>query len=263
MNTALQTEWWQTYFDPDWIKIFAYKNREAGREARAIVKLLGLPRGGRILDIGCGNGRVSIALARLGYRVTGMDYSGSLLEEAQKKATRAGLDIEWVQADMREIGITNRFDAVVNLFSSFGYFTNEDEDVKTLQSAAKALKQDGKIIIDLENIFFISRAALLYGRQTLYRPIEDHRGWVEEITDFNPADQRVYMDLRLWLPGFDKPKSAKVSYRAYTLMELKSLLAKAGLVCHSVYGDFSLSPYETDSERMIVLGVPLFSKQQG
>jgi hypothetical protein len=102
----------------------------------------------------------------------------------------------------------------------------------------------------------------LYGRQAIYRPIEDHQGWVEEITNFNPVDQRVTMDLRLWLPHFDKARSAQVSYRAYTLMELKSLFAEAGLACHSVYGDFSLNPYETDSERMIVLGVPFFSSRQ-
>ncbi len=83
--------------------------------------------------------------------------------------------------------------------------------------------------------------------------MEKHQGWVEEITDLNPVDQRVYMNLRLWLPGNKEIKAARVSYRIYTLVEIQSLLKQAGLSYHSVYGDFGLHHYALDSERMIVL----------
>ena len=253
MDTSSQSEWWQTCFDPDWIKIFAYKNQDTRREVQSIIKLLGLSPGAKILDLGCGNGRISIALAKLGYRITGLDYSSALLEDAAVKARRLKLNIEWVQGDMRDFSLPVQFDAVINIFSSFGYFLDDSDNLKMLRFINRSLKSSGKLILDLENIYLISRIARIYGGEALYRPLEKYRGWVEEITDFNPVDQRVYMHLRLMLPGYEKPRSARVSYRVYNLMELKSLLEQAELSFCNVYGDFGLHPYTLDSDRMILL----------
>jgi ubiquinone/menaquinone biosynthesis C-methylase UbiE len=193
-------EWWQAMFDTDWIKIFAYKNRDTRRESIALRSLLGLPDGSKILDVACGDGRISIALARLGYQVTGLDASKSLLESAQKKAKRAGLGIEWILGDIREIGISEQFEAAVSIFTSFGYFQNDSDNLKALKSISRALKTGGRLILDLENIFLIARAAQINGGEAIYRPIDNYRGWVEEITRLNTLDQRVEMSLRLWLP---------------------------------------------------------------
>jgi ubiquinone/menaquinone biosynthesis C-methylase UbiE len=242
-------------FDTDWIKIFAYKNRDTRIEARAIRRLLGLPPGSKILDVACGEGRISIALARLGFRVTGLDASESLLQRAKQKALRAKMDIEWLQRDMREIGIDNRFDAVVNMFTSFGYFNSNSDNLKALQSMNKALKKSGKFILDIENIFFVARAAQISGSESIYRPIDNFKGWVEEVTDFNPLEQRVEMSLRLWFPERGIIKTGKASYRAFTFLEIRNLLEESGFLVHGVYGDFSLNNYRVDSERMVILSV--------
>jgi 2-polyprenyl-3-methyl-5-hydroxy-6-metoxy-1,4-benzoquinol methylase len=248
-------EWWQDMFDPDWIQVYAYKNRDTRREANALKHLLGLSQGGKILDVCCGDGRVSLALARLGYQVSGLDCSPSLLAVAAKKASRAGLAVEWLQRDMREINIEGQFDAVVNMFTSFGYFLNEDDNLRSLQSFHHALKPDGKLVLDIENLFFVSRAAQIAGGEPMYRPVSRYRGWVEEITDFDPVEQRVTMSLKLWYPEKGIVKSGKASYRAYSLLEMRSLLKEAGFTVVSVFGDFGLNPYVQESERMILLCV--------
>ncbi len=246
-------EWWQEMFDTDWIKIFAYKNRDTRREVDGLVKLLGLPPRSKILDVCCGDGRVSLALARQGYHVTGLDYSQSLLEQARKRALKAGVDTQWVQKDMREIDIIGRYDAAINIFTSFGYFLSEEDDLRALQSIHKSLKKEGKLILDLENLFFISRAAQICGGEPMYRPLSRYQGWVEEVTLFDPSTQRVTMNLKIWFPEKGLQKAGTASYRSYSKIEMQRLLAQAGFQIQNVYGDFRLSPYELDSERMILL----------
>ncbi len=246
-------EWWQAMFDPDWIKVYAYKNRDVRKEVSGLVQLLGLPLESKILDVACGDGRISLALARQGYRVTGLDCSGSLLDKARKKASRARLDIQWVQRDMREIEETEQYAAAVNVFTSFGYFLNEDDDLKALRSIHNALKKDGKFVTDLENLFFITRAAQICGGEPLYRPLDNYQGWVEEITTFDPVTQRVNMSLKIWFPQKGVQKCGTASYRSYSLVEMQKLLAASGFQIIDVYGDFKLSPYDLESERMILL----------
>jgi SAM-dependent methyltransferase len=242
-------------FDPDWIQVYGHKKYDTRREVAGLKQLLGLPGGGHILDVCCGDGRLSLAFARLGFKVTGLDYSPSLLARAAKKAARAGLTIEWLKRDMRDIGVEAKYDAAINIFTSFGYFLNELDDIKALKSIQRALKPDGKLVLDIENLFYISRPARISGGQPTYRPLGNYRAWVEETTEFDPLEQRVNISLRIWFPEKKIMKSGKASYRVYSLVEIKSLLKEAGLRVQNVFGDFGLSPYGLDSERMILLCV--------
>lgn len=253
-KSTADPEWWQRLFDGNWARIYSFKSREAPREARVISRLLDLPPASKILDLCCGDGRIAVPLARLGYEITGLDLSQTLLDKAKRRALRAKVGIKWVQRDMREIGIASDFDGVINISSSFGYFQSEEDDLEVIQSVRNALRPHGKLVIDLENMYFLARVAQEHRSEPIYQPIDNFRGWVEEIDHFDPISQRVQINLRLWTAGGRLVKEGTACYRAYSLLELRKMLETTGFFIQGVYGDLtSLRNYDVDSPRMIVL----------
>lgn len=247
-----EAEWWRGAFDEGWLKMFAHKAKAAPREARAIGRMLNLPTRSKVLDLCCGDGRIATQLARLGYDVTGLDLSLPLIEVAQHKAELANLHIRWVRADMREIGFEDEFDAVISISTSFGYFASESDDAKTLHSAHTALTKRGKLLLDLENVYYLSHMYRLYGSVPTYQPVNRFRGWLEEATLFDPVSHTVKMRLRLYHNG-KVVKEVRGGYRVYSLSEMRRVLESCGFHIRSTYGDFYLRPYDIDSPRMIII----------
>lgn len=105
--------------------------------------LLEILPGANILDLACGTGRYAIPLARRGFQVTALDLTPAYLQEGQKKAEAENLSIRWVQGDMRDIPFQDEFDAVINIFTSFGFFEEEGDHWKTLKGVVRALKPGG------------------------------------------------------------------------------------------------------------------------
>jgi SAM-dependent methyltransferase len=103
-----------------------------------------------ILDCPCGHGRISNALAELGHRVTGLDRTELFLAHARADAERRGVDVEYVHGDMRSIPWKERFDGVLNWFTSFGYFDDETNR-SLLQQFHDALKPGGRLVLELQN----------------------------------------------------------------------------------------------------------------
>jgi 2-polyprenyl-3-methyl-5-hydroxy-6-metoxy-1,4-benzoquinol methylase len=120
-------------------------------DVEKIVELLDLPPGAEILDCPCGHGRIANALAARGFRVTGLDASEFFLERARADASSRGVEVEYVQGDMRAIPWRGRFDALVNWFTSFGYFS-DDQNKAVLAQFHDALKPGGKFVLETMNI---------------------------------------------------------------------------------------------------------------
>ncbi len=116
-----------------------------------IVRLLELESGAEILDCPCGHGRISNALAARGFRVTGIDASELFLDQARTEAQAQGLDVEYVQGDMRKLPWPGRFDALVNWFTSFGYFS-DGQNKAVLRQFHDALRPGGRLVLDTQNI---------------------------------------------------------------------------------------------------------------
>jgi len=154
--------------------------------------------------------------------------------------------------DMREIGFSDQFDAIINVSTSFGYFLNESDNTRSLHSTANALGNDGRFLLDLENVYYLAHMSSLYGTAPTYQPVNRFRGWLEETTFFDPVSHIVKMRLRLWRKG-RVVKDMRARYRVYSLPEIRSMLESCGFHIYSIYGDFGLQPYNVDSPRMIIL----------
>lgn len=214
-----------------------------------VMLFLALEPRSRVLDLSCGSGRQTLELSRRGHRVLGIDALGALHAEAQKAGRAEKLNVHFLKGDVRQLGYRAEFDAVVNLYSSFGNFPQERDDLRTLESVCKGLKPGGKLLIDLLNKEWLMR----HFEPNLWEQAEDAKGSVvlDQVT-FNFETGRL--DNNRIIVGKDGSRTpVATSLRVYTLTELKRQLEAAGLIYQRVWGGFDGSAYGMDSRRMIVL----------
>ncbi len=242
-------QWYREFFDDLYLRV--YQPLEAPekvrREVDFIVKALNLPAGAKVLDLCCGQGRHSLELARRGFRVVGVDLSEALLYAARKRAESEGLNVTFLQCDMREIDFKDEFDAIINMFTSFGYLESEAEDEKVLGKVDQALKSGGKFLLDVVN------------RDRLVRDFQGREwhaadeGWlVLEERTFDHLSGR--METRWICVARDGVRYERLSsVRLYTASELRTMLERAGLKVTDLFGDYDGSPYSWDSQRLIVV----------
>ena len=149
-------EWFEDWFNhPLYLKVYSHRDdAEANLCVEAILRLTGLDRDPdniSVLDIACGAGRHAIAFSRKGYEVTANDLSAFLLGTARSEALGDGLGISFSNCDMRTLRLERKFDLVVQLFSSFGYFETEAEDRAVLRNVHAMLPTGGWYVLDLLN----------------------------------------------------------------------------------------------------------------
>lgn len=145
--------WFEEWFDsPLYEKLYANRDEtEAQQLIDLLEETLSLNTCSKILDLGCGRGRHSINLARKGYNVTGIDLSEQAIETAKEKAKNEGLmGLKFEVRDMRN-PLPERFDAIVNLFTTFGYFSDDEENAAVLDSVVDMLKPGGIFVLDYLN----------------------------------------------------------------------------------------------------------------
>src|SRR5437762_2813116 len=142
------TEWWQTYFDEQYLLEYEpiFDLARDRREVARLIEILELPVGARILDCPCGQGRHAHLLAEAGFDVDGVDYSQDLLDHARKRGIAATL--RYTRADMRKLPArwTGRFDAVINVFTSFGFFDAPADDAAVVREFGRVLRPGGVLL---------------------------------------------------------------------------------------------------------------------
>ncbi len=237
--------WWRVHFEDNPTHRPAYQLKAQIDGVERFIKME--PRS-RVLDLSCGSGRQTLELARRGHRVLGVDSQEPALAEARQAAKSERLNVHFLKADSRNLPYRAEFDVVVNLFSAFGYFPLERDDLRALEGVRKALKPGGRLLIDLLNKEWLMR----HFEPNFWEQGEDGKGSVvlDQIS-FNFETGRL--DNHRTIVGKDGARRPTfVSMRVYTLTEVRRLLAQAGLEYKQAWGGFDGSAYGMDSPRMIV-----------
>lgn len=217
-----------------------------GIDVDNIITLLGMKPRMRVLDLCCGIGRYSLEFARRGFRVTGVDLTQYYLEKASKQAESEGLEVEFIQSDMRSFHQPDTFDVIVNLDSSFGFFEDPAEDRRVLKNMYRSLKTGGRFLQQMK------------GKETIAREFRE-RDWYEE-GDRIVVKERVikqdwgFIDLRWIIFDGVKRDEKSITMRLYSAVELSSLLNESGFSGVKVYGNLSGSPYDHRAECLVTAG---------
>jgi SAM-dependent methyltransferase len=226
--------------------LFTPERLAAGAEDVEKVLALARPRGRRALDLACGPGRCSIALARAGFTVTGVDRTKMLLERARARARRAGLRIEWVRADMRDFVREATFDLALSMYHSFGYFDDKDEDMVVLRNVLASLKPGGVFVMELAGKEFLAGG---------FQPVT-----MDELPDGSRLVQRheIFDDwTRIrneWIVlRKGHCRSFAFHHTLYSGQELKDRLLAAGFENVRLYGSLDGDPYGLDSTRLVAV----------
>ena len=234
--------WYASWFDTDYYHIL-YKERdgnEAGLFMNALTSFLKLSTEAEILDLACGKGRHSRYLNELGYDVTGIDLSPSSIEFAKQ------FENEKLHFEMHDMCVPypKKFDAVFNLFTSFGYFENKEDNLRTIKSIKNELKPNGYAVIDFLNSNYV--AANLVPSET--KTIEGITFSIERsIVD-------GYIIKNISFSHNDKQHSYTERVEAISLDDFKSYFNKAGVTLEHCFGDYDLNTFdELTSERLILI----------
>jgi SAM-dependent methyltransferase len=200
-----------------------------------------------VLDLCCGPGRHSIALAKRGIQVTAVDRSEFLLRKAKEEAAKSNLEIELVSDDMRHFVRSESFSLILNMFTSFGYFEDKEDDLKVLRNAYQSLKPEGAILIDI------------FGKEPLARRYQATSS--TECGDGVLLIQRheICEDWTRcrneWILVKDgAARTFMFQTRLYSGQEMKDILQRAGFEEVKVYGDLDGNKYGVDADRLIAVG---------
>jgi Methylase involved in ubiquinone/menaquinone biosynthesis len=239
--------WWETFFDDRYVRIYGpLTSPEATQQqVQGIISYLDLQPGESVLDMACGYGRIAIPLAQQGLQVTGLDLSDVLLGQARAAAREAGVQVNWQRGDMREIPWTEEFDAVVSVFTSFGYFADERENLRVLEGIRRALKPGGQVLIDVMNRDWRVRQDIQRHWFEAGELIVLAEPWLDPVAGRTGETWR-------WLEGGEW-QSMEFDVRIYTATELKAMIEAAGLRWVTVYGGWTGEPLTPLSRRIIAI----------
>lgn len=217
----------------------------AGPDVAAVLSVVQPHPGSQVLDLGCGPGAHAIEFARRGHRVTGVDTSPRLLDRARSAARLADVEVEWVEADMRDFRRASSFDLVCNLYTSFGYF-DDRANRRVLENVCASLAPQGALVLDIT------------GRETAARYCHERR-WHE-------VDGILYLERRTssnewasmvseWIVIRDGARrDFRVTQRLYSGTELQALLLAVGFTDVRIAGALDgQTPYDQSARRLVAI----------
>lgn len=247
--------WFKEWFNTqEYLDLYKHRDEtDAAKIIKLLFKNISLPKGAKILDLACGNGRHSVLFAKKGYNVTGIDLSGYLISKAEERRKKEYLKysrrLKFEIGDMRHIRHKNEFNLVVNLFSSFGYFDNEKDNFDVVKSIGRALVRGGYFLLDFLNGSYLLKNLVPYN-------VKRERGkTIIQIRNFVNG----FVEKNIIIIKNNTGKSPivnryKEKIRLYSIGDFRKMFSKNGLKVLEEFGSYSGNRYNKEkSERLIIL----------
>ncbi len=242
----VQQPWFRDWFNsPYYHKLYFERNET---EARAfmdrLVAMLKPADNARILDIACGRGRHSLAMAEKGFDVTGIDISPAMIEEAQKLE---GDNLHFYVHDMRLPFRINYFDYVFNFFTSFGYFNTRREHEDALRTMSSALKPGGILVLDYLNVHYVEDHLVHKEKKEMNGVVFYITRWMDE--------NHFFKKIEIEDETLAEPLEFTEKVSKFSLGDFNDMLSYHSIQIQEVYGDYTLGAYHLkQSPRLIVVG---------
>jgi SAM-dependent methyltransferase len=236
-------EWFAEWFDsPFYHRLYSNRDdNEAKRFVQNLVNDLSLSNGQHVLDLACGKGRHSVTLNACGLTVLGADLAPNSIAAASEHTNES---LSFLVHDMREVIVGKRFDVVMNLFTSFGYFDSTDDNKRVLQSIHQMLVPHGLLVIDFMNAVRVINT--LVANET--KQVEGTTYTISRRYD----GTHIFKDIQFSDSGRDFQYTERVQALTYT--DFSELLHACGFELIRTFGDFDLNPFEAEtSDRLILI----------
>jgi SAM-dependent methyltransferase len=202
--------------------------------------------GGAVLDLCCGPGRHAVEFARRGLSVTGVDRSPFLLERARERAAESGVTVEWVLEDMRRFERASAFNLACSLFTSFGYFEREEEDLEVLRHVHQSLKPGGVLVLEM-----LGKERLARVYQNAVCTESPDGAFLLQRHEIRSDWSRIRNEWMLLKDG--RYRTFHFEHTIYSGRELKERLSASGFSDVQLFGDLGGAPFGVDSARLVAV----------
>jgi ubiquinone/menaquinone biosynthesis C-methylase UbiE len=241
---VIPSNWYKNWFGNEYLTLYAHRDeREASKLINLVHSNISLQPGSSIIDLCCGQGRHAKLLAQQDFKVVGVDLSKTLLEVA-KYQNAGAQNATFVQADMRYLPFLDKFDLLLNLFTSFGYFESDNENLKVFKQFALVLKKTGYFVFDYLNEHHVR--ANFIPQQT------------DTIGDFKINLKRKiangHVQKKITMNYHGRESIFYESVKMYSVDQIKHMLKCAGLTADKIMGDYSGNIFSTSAPRLIIIG---------
>ena len=245
--------WYVDFFSDAYLQVYgpALTEERTAREVAFIESVLSPKPGDRVLDLCCGTGRHAMLLAQHGLDVVGQDLNEEYAAEATHRAHATGLpNVHFIARDMRDIPYDGHFDAVINMFTAFGYFESDEDNYAVLRAVHRALRPGGHFLLDTLN-----REWVIANQTPQERHARPDGSVLIEKRSFSLETGRNHVAFAVEAGGDGSAARSLGAHdiRLYTLAEMARMLAEVGFRFERAYGGFDAAPYGIASRRMIVL----------
>ena len=242
-GAGVDNRWFEEWFDSPLYPIL-YSNRDEAEAEMFLTNLVGFispDAGARILDVACGRGRHARYLADRGFDITGIDLSEKSITEAKLNSRD---NLKFMIQDMRCELFENEFDLVLNLFTSFGYFTSDEENMRVLRCMKKSLRKNKLLVLDFLNVATILPELPIHEEKIL----GSHRFLIEKFFSGGFIRKKIMYSAE----GIEQEFHEQV--KAYTRAMLESMLHDCGFAITHFFGDYHLNKFNEEiSPRLILL----------